>query len=210
MICVPPGLPVWIDEGLEPGTPSWQAAIEEAIRQAPCLIVLLTPNSKASEWVQREVTYASVLGKRVIPLLAAGDVGTSVPISLINAQWVDIRQAYERAVQQQLLPALQRHLRPGESISLPEVAIARSTPIDFDWVTIPAGEFLMGSDKQKDKRAFDDEVPQHTIVLPEYRITRGSGDEHPVSRCLSMPRSMKSRVIGRVVAFPKAKQTIRL
>ena len=45
-------------------------------------------------------------------------------------------------------------------------------PIAFDWVTIPAGAFLMGSDKQKDELAFDDETPQHTLHLPEYRIAR--------------------------------------
>ena len=45
-------------------------------------------------------------------------------------------------------------------------------PIDFDWVTIPAGDFLMGSDKKKDKLAYDDETPQHTLYLPEYRIAR--------------------------------------
>ena len=45
-------------------------------------------------------------------------------------------------------------------------------PIAFDWVTIPAGEFLMGSDKTKDKLAYDDEMPQHRLYLPEYRIAR--------------------------------------
>ena len=38
--------------------------------------------------------------------------------------------------------------------------------------TIPAGEFLMGSDKTKDKLAYDDETPQHPLHLPEYRIAR--------------------------------------
>ena len=36
--------------------------------------------------------------------------------------------------------------------------------IDFDWVTIPSGDFLMGSDKANDKLAYDDETPQHTGV----------------------------------------------
>ena len=44
--------------------------------------------------------------------------------------------------------------------------------IAFDWVTIPDGEFLMGSDKMKDKLADDDETPQHTLYLPEYCIAR--------------------------------------
>ncbi len=48
----------------------------------------------------------------------------------------------------------------------------RKSPIDFDWVTIPAGEFTMGSDKKKDSMASDDEMPQHTLYLPEYRIAR--------------------------------------
>ncbi len=35
---------------------------------------------------------------------------------------------------------------------------------------IPAGEFLMGSDKQKDPQAYDDELPQFTFTLEEYAI----------------------------------------
>ena len=30
--------------------------------------------------------------------------------------------------------------------------------------------FLMGSDKKKDKQAYDDEKPQHTLMLPDFRI----------------------------------------
>ena len=50
-------------------------------------------------------------------------------------------------------------------------------PIAFDWVTIPAGEFLMGSDKTKDKLAYDDETPQHTAVSAgvPYRARAGDG-----------------------------------
>jgi serine/threonine-protein kinase len=59
---------------------------------------------------------------------------------------------------------------PGQSTPIP-----RSTPIPpmtFDWVTIPAGEFWMGSDKSKDPLAHDDETPQHKVYLPTYRIAR--------------------------------------
>ncbi len=47
-----------------------------------------------------------------------------------------------------------------------------TTPIPFDWVEIPAGEFLMGSDPQKDKQAHGDEQPQHRLTLPTFWITR--------------------------------------
>lgn len=45
-------------------------------------------------------------------------------------------------------------------------------PITFDWVTIPAGEFLMGSDPKKDRDARSDEQPQHRVYLAEYQIAR--------------------------------------
>jgi formylglycine-generating enzyme required for sulfatase activity len=42
----------------------------------------------------------------------------------------------------------------------------------FDWVTIPAGPFLLGSDKQKDPLAWDDDQPQQVMTLPEFQIAR--------------------------------------
>ena len=43
---------------------------------------------------------------------------------------------------------------------------------DIDWIEIPAGEFLMGSDKALDPAASDDEVPQHTVYLETLSISR--------------------------------------
>jgi len=40
------------------------------------------------------------------------------------------------------------------------------------FVEIPAGEFLMGSDKKKDSQAYDDELKQHKIKLPTFYIAR--------------------------------------
>lgn len=40
----------------------------------------------------------------------------------------------------------------------------------LELVRVPAGEFLMGSDKAKDKRAHEDELPQHRVYLDEYFI----------------------------------------
>lgn len=42
----------------------------------------------------------------------------------------------------------------------------------FDWVTIPAGPFWMGSDPARDKEAEDDEKPQHLVEVAEFRIAR--------------------------------------
>ncbi len=52
------------------------------------------------------------------------------------------------------------------------VVPAVAQPAAFDWITIPAGEFLMGSDKRQDAMAYDDELPQHRVDLREFRIAR--------------------------------------
>lgn len=60
---------------------------------------------------------------------------------------------------------------PAQVRAVPEKPAPRP-PIDFDWVTIAAGEFLMGSDKKQDAQAFDNELPQHRLYVPEFRIAR--------------------------------------
>jgi serine/threonine-protein kinase len=45
------------------------------------------------------------------------------------------------------------------------------TKIPFDWVTILAGEFRMGSDRNRDPLAYANEE-QQTLYLPEYKIAR--------------------------------------
>jgi formylglycine-generating enzyme required for sulfatase activity len=43
---------------------------------------------------------------------------------------------------------------------------------DIVWCEVPAGPFLMGSDKRRDSQAYDDELPQHKVTLPAYCISK--------------------------------------
>jgi len=104
------GLQVWVDEeGLEPGTPAWKAAIEEAIENSKCLVVILSPDAKDSVWVARELSYAEVQQVPIFPVLARGDERSAVPLQLVTSQWVDARQDYASGVQK-LIVALRKHL----------------------------------------------------------------------------------------------------
>ncbi len=47
----------------------------------------------------------------------------------------------------------------------------RST-LKIDWVTIPAGQFWMGSDPRHDSAARKNEQPQHRLYLPTFQIAR--------------------------------------
>jgi len=86
------GIKVWVDnEKLIPGTPVWEKEIEKAVQGASAVVVVLSPDSKDSEWVRREISLADQYEKRVFPLLVRGDEKTSISIRLIGRQYVDIR-----------------------------------------------------------------------------------------------------------------------
>jgi len=53
-----------------------------------------------------------------------------------------------------------------------ETPVPTPQPCEPELVLIPAGEFLMGSDPQKDQRAYEAEQPQHRVYLPDYHISR--------------------------------------
>lgn len=85
-------LTVWIDQtNLDPGTLAWDRAIEEAIVSAECLVVLLSPAARKSEWVREELHYAKTLGKRIYPLLVAGEAHDAIPFGFSTAQYMDVR-----------------------------------------------------------------------------------------------------------------------
>ena len=67
----------------------------------------------------------------------------------------------------QVVAELLRAMRVG-SKALDLVRI--TSPIEPDLVSVPAGEFLMGSDPAKDSQAHKDEQPQHRVHLDEFFI----------------------------------------
>ena len=103
------GLSVWTDEGIKAGTELWINSIETAIEQSKCILVLLSPDAKASVWVKKELRYANIQGKKTFSILVEGDSKSAIPFELIGSQFVDIRTNYE-AVSQKLLPDMCNYL----------------------------------------------------------------------------------------------------
>ena len=60
-----------------------------------------------------------------------------------------------------------------------------SPNIDMELVCIPAGEFLMGSNRDVDIKAADDELPQRTVYLDAYWIDRTEVSNVQYSLCMS-------------------------
>jgi tRNA A-37 threonylcarbamoyl transferase component Bud32/uncharacterized integral membrane protein len=103
------GLRVWTDESLVPGTPMWDAAIEDAMEQSGCMVIILTPNTKYAEGVRNEIHYAKIHSVHIFSLLADGDEALSVPYPIIGRQWVDIRSSHVEGLQK-VAGAIRQHL----------------------------------------------------------------------------------------------------
>ncbi|MCA9884620.1 MAG: toll/interleukin-1 receptor domain-containing protein [Anaerolineae bacterium] len=82
------GLIVWTDENLNWGTPSWVKSVEGAIRNASAMVVLLSPDSNASTWVDREISMAELLKIPIFPILIRGEDAESIPLRLVNYQYI--------------------------------------------------------------------------------------------------------------------------
>lgn len=129
-------------------------------------------------------------GRTAVSLLVNNTVEWGTPVLTMRAP-DGILFEVTAAVDEALQPALKRQEEASESEHQARAAEAelkrereataererqaaskRRGPIEFDWVEIPSGPFLMGSDKAKDGQAYDDELPQHTVTLAAYRIGR--------------------------------------
>ncbi|WP_020587907.1 SUMF1/EgtB/PvdO family nonheme iron enzyme [Desulfobacter curvatus] len=107
-------------------------------------------------------------------------------IGLVSIQQVGLGKTVLRKVQQWLQDAMgaDHALAPADRVAAGNVLSRLGDP-RFDkgkwylpveenhgFVDIPAGGFQMGSDKDKDAEARDNEFPQHTVVLSEFAMAR--------------------------------------
>lgn len=176
-------LKVWTDENLKPGTKSWSKAIEKALDVSACLVVLLSPEAKDSEWVDREITYAmSILDIPIFPVLVRGTLRI-IPYVLAHAQYVDIRERFEEEIAK-LLDAIQASIGIGQSLDAPTIHsphLDKASIIDTyqdayftertnDWPLLALGELV---EKVSYGRGV---LPQPMLQIPgSYPVYRASG-----------------------------------
>jgi formylglycine-generating enzyme required for sulfatase activity len=174
------GVQVWIaPESIRPGE-GWVSAIERGLEESSHMVTVLTPAALESEWVRKETDVAIAQERKgriqVIPLNVEL---CEVPLLLSSYQMVSFRRDYNAGLSQ-LADILGLPVAPSEPVrpplTVPEAArptvMERTLPFEPEMILIPAGEFLMGSDPQKDKGSYDDEQPQHTLYLPDYYLAK--------------------------------------
>lgn len=81
------GFNVWWDERIDPGS-QFDKEIEFALDKCGAFIVVMTPNSKQSDWVRKELARALRKKKQVFPLLLQGEEPW---LQVETIQWEDVR-----------------------------------------------------------------------------------------------------------------------
>lgn len=80
---------VWSDQDAK--LSHWQSDIERAITDCLAVIILMSPESKASEAVNTEIQIAHRAGKKLIPIFVRGDDQSAIPFWCEIIDRVDIR-----------------------------------------------------------------------------------------------------------------------
>lgn len=188
----------WLDRfDLLPGQ-NWRREIEKIITDPYNIIVIcLSSNSTTKQGVvQQEIKWAldglDKMPEDTIYVIPARLEACQPPDRLSDLHWVDLfeEDGFEyltRALdyeisKRQKEPELKPEPAAPVKISAPPQTGPKATilpkiltpqqPFEPELILIPAGEFLMGSDPQKDKLAKKDEQPQHTLYLPDYYIAK--------------------------------------
>jgi hypothetical protein len=112
------GLSVWLDERIDYGT-KWPRVLEEKIDKCGAFIVVMSPNAKDSEWVQKELARALHKKKEIFPLLLEGD------------QWLEVQTLQHVDVREGLLPPQDFYKRLAR-------VIGKSSPFDKTVAGTPA------------------------------------------------------------------------
>src|SRR5262245_53869140 len=89
------GADVWYDISGIAGGARWRSEIESALRNSQYVIVVLSPDSIVSEWVEREFLFSSNLKRKIIPLMYRP---CELPLNYVNLNYIDVQgENYRRA-----------------------------------------------------------------------------------------------------------------
>ncbi|MEM6252434.1 MAG: TIR domain-containing protein [Cyanobacteria bacterium P01_D01_bin.156] len=83
------GFTVWVNTVDIPTATDFQQAINRGIEKADNIVLLLSPNSLASQYCQQELAYARQYHKRIIPLLVQSMDVAVLPDDLRMVQFID-------------------------------------------------------------------------------------------------------------------------
>lgn len=88
------GVKVYIDERLQAGE-GWRKQLAVAIENTDAFILIMSPASVVSEYVEWELDTAQAMGKRIFPLMYRQ---SDVPLTILSLQYIDIGRDYDKGL----------------------------------------------------------------------------------------------------------------
>jgi formylglycine-generating enzyme required for sulfatase activity len=182
------GLPVWIAPGDIPPGQSWMNALDAGLRASGHYVILLSPQATQSRWVAHESSLALQLEAErrlsIIPMQVRACDLTGVFAYLRHFQWIKLLHArrYAHAVEElatrlgAVLPTGVAHAPQITEIRINpkrlRAVIQLEAPVSLTLMRVRRGYFWMGSHPERDRLAYDNELPRHRVFLPDYYISR--------------------------------------
>jgi len=115
------GLDVWHDVSSLDGGSQWRIEIEKGIRNSQFVVVVLSPDSVTSEWVEREFLFASNLKRKIVPVMCRS---CDLSLDYLNLNYIDMRG---RKYQQGLVSLLKALTVDPGSMPLPDIKIQKTS-----------------------------------------------------------------------------------
>jgi len=174
------GLIVWTDKHLVPGSEAWTQAFQNAINDAGCVVVLLSPEARDAPWVHNLTEYAERRNVAVFPVLVRVDGGITVPTDLTATPVPAAHGSYD-AEMRKLITTIRDHLSSIEHDTIPGrrtemVKVVRPearNPIPWQWIGIIGGisaatalALLLIQNAQTTNRDTTPPVPAFTHTSP--------------------------------------------
>jgi hypothetical protein len=123
------GFAVWVDEARLSPSARWWKTIEDSIQGCAAFVIVMSPDSVESDWVEREILLAEKLKRPIFPVLLEGDPWSR----LANIQFEDMRAGLRSELSSTFVKSLRRRVPLGER---------KSREIDFsiEWGDVTAFE----------------------------------------------------------------------
>jgi len=123
------GYDVWYDLTDLEGGDRWSVEISNAIKACDAFIIVVSPRSMDSNWVEKEFLYASNRKKRIVPILFEA---CDLPLWLLDIHYIDVQGKNYETNFPYILEALKEE--PGAKDGAPQVITAIKNKLDARWL----------------------------------------------------------------------------
>lgn len=128
-------IPVWTDESNKTGASFWEDVIEEAIRNAGCVVAIMSPESRQSARVRGELAFADDCGVKIIPVIATGERNQVLSTALYALNPLDLRDEIDNGLQELINTIRETLEAPAKLKDTSQGASSFRTDIGF-WDTL--------------------------------------------------------------------------